>query len=143
MDAGKLNPNKDVRTSGYIQRVEASTTDDAVSKGRSGKLEVGTLDIKPPIDQATWDAADKAFKSDSINATVAGEWWKVNAQDYKRLLGQVLDAIDASLPNKQQHTAATRMVRNAFDKTYYEMMRLTHPDCAFGGTDCYAVEPIR
>lgn len=72
------------------------------------------------------------------------EVYKIHAQDYKRLLGHVLNALDASLPNKQQHAAATRMVRNHFDKTYYQMMQLTSPDVGFGQIEgCYAVEPVR
>ncbi len=98
------------------------------------------------VDVVTRQSADGKLspETQNINATIAGEWWKIDRIAYEQLLGHVLDALDASLPNKQQHAAATRMVRNAFDKTYYGMMRLTYPEIGMGVVEgCYAVEPVR
>jgi hypothetical protein len=55
--------------------------------------------------------------------------------DLQRLLGRMLDVINMSLPNKQQHQAATHAVHEAFDETYIKALRTTYPDVNFSTAD--------
>lgn len=58
------------------------------------------------------------------------------------LLGNVLNAINASVPNKDQNKAMTHIVRSAFDEVYLDILRRAYPDCNFGQSDGdYAVSP--
>jgi hypothetical protein len=67
--------------------------------------------------------------------------YKITMSEYRCLLGKVLDVVDASTANKQQHAAATRMVRKAFNAAYVHMLEFTFPESAFAQDS--GVEPIR
>lgn len=68
--------------------------------------------------------------------------YKLEQLQYSKLLGAVLGTLDMSLPNKQQHAAATHAIRKAFDATYFHMLELTYPDASFGSeSGSYSVEP--
>jgi hypothetical protein len=57
------------------------------------------------------------------------------------LLADVLGALDASIPNRDQNKAVKHIVRTAFDRTYYDILRRAYPDTSFGHDGGYAVEP--
>ncbi len=63
--------------------------------------------------------------------------------DLQILLGRVLDIFDASLPNKQQHSAAVSITRRQFDDFYFKVLHLTYPDGNFASSNGYAIEPMR
>ena len=70
--------------------------------------------------------------------------YKLPMLELQKLLNKVLNTLDASLPNKQQHKAATHIVREAFDKIYFVMLRTTHPESTFEPVEgMYAVEPSK
>lgn len=68
--------------------------------------------------------------------------YKIRMSDYRQVLTSMLDVLHLALPNKQQHSAAVRTVREAVDKGYFRMLSETHPDCAYGHGPEYAVEPL-
>jgi hypothetical protein len=57
------------------------------------------------------------------------------------VLGNVLGAIDASIPNKEQNKAVKHIVRTSFDEAYYDILRRAYPDFQFGSGGGYAIEP--
>ena len=62
--------------------------------------------------------------------------------DLRLLLGRVLNAVNATVPNKDQNKAMTHIVRQAFDDAYYDILRQSYPDCNFGqADDAFAVTP--
>jgi hypothetical protein len=73
----------------------------------------------------------------------AVNYYKVTLSDFQRLLGKVMDALDASIPNKQQHAATTRIVRKSFDATYHDMLRDFSGGGSFPVGGAYYVEPVR
>lgn len=121
-------------TPGYIKLNEDTQQHDAKPRSYAElNPELENDDSKPA-------AAKSYFNSTALNGT---EVVKIDMHDYRRLLGKVLGTLDMALANKQQHTAATRSVREAFDATYNQMMDLTYPDsnCASSDSNGYAVSP--
>ena len=57
------------------------------------------------------------------------------------LLGNVINAINASVPNKDQNKAITHIVRQSFDEMYFDVLRKAYPDCNFEQDGTYAVSP--
>jgi hypothetical protein len=57
------------------------------------------------------------------------------------LLASVLGTIDASIPNKEQNRAVKHIVRKQFDDAYIDIQRRAYPDCAFGSSPEYYLEP--
>lgn len=57
------------------------------------------------------------------------------------LLASVLGTIDASIPNKEQNRAVKHLVRKQFDDAYIDIQRRAYPDCAFGASAEYYLEP--
>lgn len=57
------------------------------------------------------------------------------------LLANVLGAVDAAIPNKDQNKAVKHIVRTAFDGAYMDILQRAYPDSAFGHTGGYALEP--
>ena len=58
------------------------------------------------------------------------------------LLAEVIGALDASIPNKDQNRAVKHIIRQAFDRAYFDIISRAYPDGNFGqsGGD-YAVSP--
>ena len=58
------------------------------------------------------------------------------------LLAEVIGALDASIPNKDQNKAVKHIIRSAFDRAYFDILSRAYPDCNYGqsGGD-YAVSP--
>lgn len=78
----------------------------------------------------------------SVDEVEVVNYYKITLSEYQRLLGKVMDALDAAVPNKQQHAAATRIARKAFDAAYHDMLR-DFGGCGSLPLGAYAVEPIR
>jgi hypothetical protein len=57
------------------------------------------------------------------------------------LLASVLGSIDASIPNKDQNKAVKHIIRKQFDDAYVDIQRRAYPDCAFGTSAEYYLEP--
>jgi hypothetical protein len=57
------------------------------------------------------------------------------------LLGETLRAINASIPNKEQNRSVTEIIREAFDRAYFDIYGRAFPDCTYGQSGGYALTP--
>lgn len=48
------------------------------------------------------------------------------------LLADVIGAVDASIPNKEQNRAVKHIIRTAFDRVYYDILTRAYPDANYG-----------
>ena len=59
-----------------------------------------------------------------------------------KLLAKVLAITDASVPNKDQNRGVKKIIREAFDEAYFQVLRGAFPDVQFGQmTSFYSLEP--
>ena len=59
------------------------------------------------------------------------------------LLFEVLNAIEASIPNRDQNRAAKHIVRTRFDQAYLDIVSRAFPDSSYASSGSYVVEPSR
>ena len=60
----------------------------------------------------------------------------------RKLLAKMLSTTDASVPNKDQNRAIKKIIREAFDDVYFEVLRGAFPDVSFGqSVGSYAIDP--
>ena len=57
------------------------------------------------------------------------------------LLAEVIGALDASIPNRDQNKAVKHIIRGAFDRAYFDIVSRAYPDGNFGQSSGYAIEP--
>ena len=57
------------------------------------------------------------------------------------LLADVIGALDASIPNRDQNKAVKHIIRQAFDRAYFDIISRAYPDGNFGQSGGYAIEP--
>jgi hypothetical protein len=56
------------------------------------------------------------------------------------LLANVLGAIDASIPNKDQNRALRHIIRTEFDRAHQDILQRAYPTCSFG-FEGYSLDP--
>lgn len=119
------------------------------NKAQVGKLYTnigaGPVESRGIFDSTTaqqWAVSTEEVCCDGVQKLEPLNYYKITLSDFQRLLGRIMDALDASIPNKQQHAATTRIVRKSFDATYHDMLR-DFGGCGATQGGAYDVEPIR
>lgn len=57
------------------------------------------------------------------------------------LLGEMLETVDASVPNKDQNRAVKKIIRNNFDRAYMEILRDCYPGMQYTFGPGHALVP--